>query len=160
MENLVKIDYKDLGKVFSNKLAIEENINISDNIKDWEDDISNASQDLVEERENSYLYLCKIEYKDKNGIPSHLEFYEENIIDKNDFIIEINYYIENCDSKYLKTEFLEEVKKETEVETLMLIEKLQDNLKQLKWKVDSVYDENINNVLVELQDLKESMMRW
>ena len=109
MENLVKINWEDLGKVFSNKLAIEENISISDNIKDLEEDILHASQDLVKERDNSYLYLCKVEYKDRNGIPSFLEFYEENIIDENDFIIEINYYIENCDSKYLKTEFLEEV---------------------------------------------------
>ena len=160
MENLVKIDYKDLGKVFSNKLAIEENINISDDIGDLEDDIRNASQDLVEERDNSYLYLCKIEYKDKNGIPSFLEFYEENIIDENDYIIETNYYISNYDSKYLKTEFLEEVKKETETESIMLIEKLQDNLKQLKWKVDNVYDEDIENTLENLKDLKESMMRW
>lgn len=160
MENLVKIEWEDLGKVFSNKLAIEKNIAISDNIKDLEEDILHASQDLVKEKNNSNLYLCRVEYKDRNGIPSFLEFYEENIFDENDFIIEINYYIENCDSKYLKTEFLEEVKKETATETLMLIEKLQDNLKQLKWKVDSVYDENINNALVELQDLKESMMRW
>lgn len=160
MENLVKIDYKDLGKVFSNKLAIEENINISDDIRDLEDDIRNASQDLVEERENGYLYLCKIEYKDRNGIPSYLEFYEENIIDENDFIIEINYYIENCDSKYLKTEFLEEVKKETETETLILIEKLQNNLQCLRSQVNSVYDEDVENTLKNLKELKESMIRW
>ena len=160
MENLVKIDYKDLGKVFSNKLAIEENIFVSDNIKDLEEDILHASQDLVKETNNSNLYLCRVEYKDKNGIPSFLEFYEENIFDENDYIIEINYYISNYDSKYLKTEFLEEVKKETATETLMLIEKLQDNLKQLKWKVDSVYDADIENTLKNLKDLKESMMRW
>ena len=77
MENLVKIDYKDLGKVFSNKLAIEENINISDDIRDWKDDISNASHETIEEKDNRYLDLCRIEYKDKNGIPSYLEFYEE-----------------------------------------------------------------------------------
>ena len=160
MENLVKIDYKDLGKVFSNKLALEENISISDNIKDLEDDILHASQDLVKETNNSNLYLCRVEYKDRNGIPSFLEFYEENIFDENDFIIEINYYIEKCDSKYLKTEFLEEVRKETATETLMLIEKLQDNLQCLRSQVNSVYDEDIENTLKNLKDLKESMMRW
>lgn len=160
MEKLVKINWEDLGKVFSNKLAIEENISISDNIKDLEEDILHASQDLVKERDNSYLYLCKVEYKDRNGIPSFLEFYEENIIDENDFIIEINYYIENCDSKYLKTEFLEEVKKETATETLMLIEKLQDNLQYLRSQVNSVYDTDVENTLKNLKELKENMMRW
>lgn len=160
MEDLVKIKFEQLGKVFSNKLAIEENINISDDIRDWKDDISNASHETIEEKDNRYLDLCRIEYKDRNGIPSSLEFYEESIFDNDDYIIDINYYIENYDSKYLKTEFLEEIKKETETESIMLIEKLQDNLKQLKWKVNSVYDDDINKALVELQDLKESMMRW
>lgn len=160
MENLVKINWEELGKVFSNKLAIEENISISDDIRDLEEDILHASQDLVKETNNSNLYLCRVEYKDRNGIPSFLEFYEENIIDENDFIIEINYYISNYDSKYLKTEFLEEVKKETGTETLMLIEKLQDNLQYLRNQVNSVYDEDIENALVELQELKENMMRW
>ncbi len=160
MEDLVKIDYKDLGKVFSNKLAIEENINISDDIRDWKDDISNASHETIEDKDNRYLDLCRIEYKDRNGIPSSLEYYEETINDDNDYIIDINYYIENYDSKYLDEKSLEKIKDEKITESINAIEKLQDNLKYLKWKVNSVYYEEINNTLVELQDLKESMIRW
>lgn len=159
MENLVKIDYKDLGKVFSNKLKVE-GIVTSDKTKDWENEIRDTQPEIVDEKEGKYLYLYKIEYKDKNGIPSFLEFYEESIIDKNDFIIENNYYIEKYDSKYLKTEFLEEVKKETETETLMLIEKLQDNLQCLRSQVNSVYEEDIENTLKNLQELKENVGKW
>lgn len=87
---LKRVSSEELGKYISNLASEYFNKYYSDNFMDYIEDIR---EDLTRQVDNHYWYNCHIELTETGKPPLIIEFVEENIIDNNEEIIEINYYI-------------------------------------------------------------------
>lgn len=105
MEKLKEITWEELGVYIGNKVSEEFKKEYSKDIRDYHDMIaSNGNNEYLEEysTENTCMYRVPLEFTKVGEVPLIVEFYEENINDENDNIIDTKYYIENYETKYLK----------------------------------------------------------
>lgn len=107
LENYQKINFEDLGLLFRYESEKELGKWFDDDIRVWEDEITNAKEkeQFYDEKTGKNYTLKEVELQGKYA-PLRIEFLEINKIDENDYIIDTNYYVYYSDYKTIKIQKL------------------------------------------------------
>ena len=92
---LKRVSSEELGKYISKQASEYFNKYYSDDFGDYIEDICVDYMEKYDLERNSYLYHCHIELTSpKTGKPPLIiNFYQEDLVDNNEEIIDINYYL-------------------------------------------------------------------